>query len=142
TSLGHANYHSLQTQFTLRPTAGVTTQLTYTWSRNLGMAPNEGPNGTGATFTDPTNQAADYALLSTHRKHVVVNYGTFALPIGPQKMLFGSSSGLAARLLENWEASWIVNLSSGPPLNISAQSMLYGNGVADVAGLFDRKYRA
>jgi len=104
------------------------------------MAPGEGPNGTGATFTDPTNRAGDYALLSTHRKHVVVNYGTFALPVGPQKMFFGKSSGIAGRLLENWEASWIVNLSSGPPVNISAQSMLYGNGVPDVVGPFDRKY--
>jgi hypothetical protein len=51
TSLGHSNYHSLQTQVSLRPTAGVSTQLTYTWSRNLGMAPNVGPNGTGATLS-------------------------------------------------------------------------------------------
>jgi hypothetical protein len=137
TSLGYANYHSLQTQINLRPTAGVTTQTTYTWSRNLGMSPGSGPNGTGATFTDPTNRAADYALLNTHRKHVVVNYGTFALPVGPQKLLFGGSSGVVARLIENWQASWIVNLSSGPPLNVGAQSMLYGNGVADIVGPFD-----
>src|SRR5262249_18850559 len=50
TSLGHANYHSMQAQISLRPSAGVSTQFTYTWSRNLGMAPGEGPNGTGATF--------------------------------------------------------------------------------------------
>jgi len=143
TSLGHSNYHSLQTQVSLRPTAGVSTQLTYTWSRNLGMAPPEGPNGTGATFTDPTNRAADYTLMSTHRKHVVVNYGTFDLPIGPQKLLFGKSSGIAARFIENWQASWIVNMSSGAPLNVSAQSMLYGNGVPDIVGPFDgNAYRA
>ncbi len=136
TSLGHSNYHSLQTQINLRPTAGVSTQLTYTWSRNLGEAPGEGPNGTGATFTDPTNQAADYALLGTHRKHVVVNYGTFALPVGPQKMLFGKSSGIAARLIENWQAGWIVNLSSGAPMSVGAQSMLYGLGTPDIVGPF------
>ena len=107
------------------------------------MAPGEGPNGTGATFTDPTNQAADYSLLSTHREHVVVNYGTFELPIGPRKLLFGKSTGIAARLIENWQASWIVNLSSGPPLSVSAQNMLFGLGVPDVVGPFDRKnYRA
>jgi hypothetical protein len=143
TNHGYSTYHSLQTQFSLRPTAGLNTELTYTWSKNLGMAPGEGPNGTGATFTDPTNRAGDYALLNTHREHVVVNYGSFALPIGPQKHFLGNSSGIAARLLENWEASWIVNLSSGAPLNIGAQSMLYGNGVPDVVGPFDRKnYRA
>jgi hypothetical protein len=143
TSLGHSNYHSLQTQLSLRPIAGVSSQFTYTWSRNLGMAPNVGPNGQGATFTDPTNRALDYSLLATHRKHVVSQYGTFALPIGPQKALFGESSGVVARLIENWQASWIVNLSSGAPLTINAQSMLYGLGVPDVVGTFDRNdYRA
>src|SRR5439155_4752690 len=125
-NLGYANYHSLQTQISLNPTAGVSTQLTYTWSRNLGFNPGGGANGTGATMTDPTNRALDYTLLNTNRKHVVVNYGSFELPIGPSKLLFGNLSGVWARLAENWQASWIVNLSSGGPGNISAQSMLYG----------------
>jgi len=94
-------------------------------------------------MTDPTDRRPDYALLSTHREHVVVNYGTFALPVGPQKMFFGGSSGIAARLLENWQTSWVLNISSGPPLSVSAQSMLYGNGTADIVGPFNFKnYRA
>jgi carboxypeptidase family protein len=143
TVLGHSNYHSLQAQLTLRPVWGISSQFTYTWSRNLGMAPGEGPNGLGATFTDPTNRAPDYSLLSTHRKHVVVDYGTFALPVGPGKLLFGKSSGFAARLMENWQASWIVNMSSGAPISVTAQSMLYGNGTPDVVGPFDNNaYKA
>src|SRR5262249_9132728 len=132
--------HSLQTQLSLRPTAGVSTQFTYTWSRNLGFNPGEGANGTGSAFiTDPTNRAGDYTLLSTHREHVVVNYGTFELPIGPRQLLVGNSSGIWGRLAENWQASWVVNLSSGAPGNISAQSMLYGLGVPDIVGPFDIK---
>jgi len=139
TNLGHANYHSLQTQINLRPTAGVSTQMTYTWSRNLGQIPGEGANGTGAAFTDPTNRGADYTLQGTHREHVLVDYGTFALPLGPQKLLFGNSTGLPARILENWEASWVVNLSSGAPLNVTAANMMYGLGVPDIVGNFDTK---
>ena len=71
----------------------------------------------------------------------MVNYGTFALPIGPQKLFFGKSYGVAARLLENWQASWIVNLSSGAPLSVTAQNMLYGNGVPDIVGPFDKTNR-
>jgi hypothetical protein len=143
TVLGYSTYHSLQTQLSLRPVAGVSSRVTYTWSRNLGMAPGEGPNGQGATFTDPTNRAADYSLLGTHRTHVLSQFGTFALPVGPQKRLFGKSSGVVARLVENWQASWILNLSSGAPLTINAQSMLYGLGVPDVVGPFDRNdYKA
>jgi hypothetical protein len=138
-NLGHANYHSFQAQFTLRPVAGISTQTTYTFSRNLGEGLTEGPNGTGQTYTDPTNRGADYTLVASHRKHVLVNYGTFALPIGPNKLLLSSAHGLGARLAENWQASWIVNLSSGSPANVVAQSMLYGNGVPDIVGPFDIK---
>src|SRR5207253_2403870 len=132
TNLGEANYHSLQTQFSLRPTAGVSLQATYTFSRNLGMNPGEGPNGTGATFTDPTNRSLDYTLLGSNRKHSLVTYGSYALPLGPNKLLFTGASGVWARLVENWQASWIVNMTSGGPASILAQSMLYGNGVPDV----------
>jgi len=141
TNLGMANYHSFQTQASLRPTAGVSLQATYTFSRNLGMNPGEGPNGTGATFTDPTNRAQDYTLLPSHRRHALVTYGTFALPVGPNKLLFNKASGVWARLVENWQASWIVNMTSGAPMSILAQSMLYGNGVPDVVGPFDTKAR-
>jgi hypothetical protein len=139
TNLGEANYHSFQSQVSLRPMGGLSLQATYTWSRNLGMNPGEGPNGTGATFTDPTNRSLDYTLLGSHRKHSVVTYGTYALPFGPNKLLFSGASGKWARLAENWQASWIVNLASGAPSSILAQSMLYGNGVPDIVGPFDRK---
>ena len=33
--------------------------------------------------------------------------------------------------------SWIVNLNSGQPMSIVAQSMLYGLGTADIVGPFD-----
>ena len=139
TNLGHANYHSLQTQLSVRPIAGISTQVTYTWSRNLGQVPGEGPNGTGALFTDPTDRAADYALLANHRQHTLVNYGTFELPLGPNKLLFSNSSGFWARLAENWQSSWVLNLSSGAPVNVFAQPMLYGSlgnftGVPDIVG--------
>src|SRR5947207_14574181 len=50
---GSTNYHSLQTQVTLRPTAGVNLQASYTWSKLLGTA---GP------YTNPVERAGDYTL--------------------------------------------------------------------------------
>jgi len=141
-SLGNAHYHSLQAQFTVRPVGGVSTQTTYTWSRNLGNIPNagiEGANGAGAAWTDPTNRKLDYMLENSHREHVLSNYGTFDLPIGPQQRFLGSTHGIAGRLLENWQTSWVVNLSSGAPFSVTAQSMLYANGVPDIVGPFSTK---
>ena len=38
-NMGNNNYHSLQTELTLRPTHGFAGSLNYTWSKNLGLPP-------------------------------------------------------------------------------------------------------
>jgi hypothetical protein len=136
TNSGHANYHSLQTQVTLQPTAGVNFQSTYTWSKNLGM-PMPPTSVAVTAFTDPRDRAADYTLLPGHRTHSWVMYGNWDLPIGPGKLLAGDSSGILRRFVEGWQASWIANVVSGAPASISAANMMYGNGVPDVVGDFD-----
>jgi hypothetical protein len=112
----------------MRPVAGIGFQASYTWSKNLGNP--------GTSYTDPLNRAGDYTLLTSDRKHVFTSYGTFDLPIGPNRSFFSNTNGTLARILENWQASWIVNLSSGQPLNITSQSMLFGTGVPDQVGEF------
>jgi len=128
TNWGTANYHSMQAQVTMRPMAGISFQVSYTWSKNLGI--------TGSSITDPRDRAADYTVLGSDRRHVLTSYGTFDLPIGPNRLFFSRSTGALARFLENWQASWIANFSSGSPVNITAQSMLYGTGVPDQVGPF------
>ena len=125
---GNANYHSLQTQATLRPTAGVDLQASYTWSKSLGR--------TGA-FTNPIDRKPDYTLQAGHRAHNFRTNGTFELPTGPGRMLLGSSSGVLARIVEGWQMSWILNMTSGSPASITAQNMLYASGVPDIVGPFD-----
>lgn len=128
TNSGMANYHSMQAQVTMRPKSGVSFQVSYTWSKNLGNP--------GNASTDPRDRGADYTIMSSNRPHVLTSYGSFELPIGPNRLLFGRSSGALARFLEQWQASWIFNASSGQPLNITAQTMLYGTGVPDQVGPF------
>jgi len=60
------------------------------------------------------------------------------LPIGPNKLFLGNSSGALARALERWQVSWISNLSTGAPLTVSAASMLYANGRPDIVGPFPK----
>ena len=122
-----SNYHSLQTQATLRPTAGLSLQGTYTWSKNLGIS---------GTATDPTNRNADYTYTGGDRRHEFRMNGTFELPIGPNKLLMGNSSGWLARVLERWQTGMIFNWNSGAPTDIEAPDMLYDNGVPDIVGSF------
>ncbi len=91
----------------------------------------------------------DYQLSPGNATHDFKTYGTFELPIGPGKLLMPNSHGVLARVIEGWQTSGVVNLSSGGPANISAsyvnassglpsQTGLYGNAVPDIVGKFPR----
>ena len=113
---GFSNYHSVQAQMTLRPTMGMSVQTTYTWSKSMGLAANS------ANYTDLRDWDADYQLLSSHSTHDFRANGTFELPIGPNKLLLSNSSGVLARLVERWQTSIIMNLSTGAPTSSRAIS--------------------
>jgi hypothetical protein len=130
------NYHSFEAQVTLRPTHGFTMQSTYTWSKNLGTA---GGFGLGPTYTNPINRHADYSVQADTRVHDFRTNGTFALPIGPNKLFFAQTSGVLARIIENWQAGWIVNVNTGAPLTITGATSLYAIGRPDLVGPFPTK---
>jgi hypothetical protein len=130
------NYHSMEVQLTMRQKHGLAMQSTYTWSKNLGIQ-----YAVGSTYTDPVDRHADYAPLPDQRVHDFRTNGTFTLPFGPNRLLLRNSSGALARALENWTVGWVLNVNSGAPLSVSAQNMLYANGVADMVGPFDTKGR-
>src|SRR5206468_2932782 len=74
TNMSSNNYHSLQAQATMRPTHGLSGQLTYTWSKNLGFV----GYATGPSFTDPVNRRDDYTLVTGDRTHDLRANGAFA----------------------------------------------------------------
>jgi hypothetical protein len=53
--------------------------------------------------------------------------------------LFGSSSGVVARIIEGWQTGFIVNVNSGAPMTITANNSLYGNARPDIVGAFPSK---
>jgi hypothetical protein len=116
------NYHSGQVEVTFRPTQGFSGQATYSWSKNLGIG----------ALTNPVDRSADYTDVGNNRTHQLRTNGTIELPLGPNRWLFGNSSGILARVLERWQLGLIYNLSSGTPSSITASNMLYGNGLPDV----------
>jgi len=133
-NLDNDNYHSLQTQFTLRPTHNLNFQASYTWSRNLGYY------GGG---TNPLNRSLDYGLLASNRTHNFSTYGTYTLPFGTNGYLFRDSSKAVKRIVEGWQLSWISYVYSGIPgslANTGAGSSLWGGPMEDVVrpDLFDR----
>jgi len=131
-NINYNNYHALQAQVSMRPVYGFSGQATYSWSRNLGLG----------TITNPVDRAADYTNIGNNPGHSLRTNATVELPLGPNKLLFGNSSGWVARAIERWQVGLIYNLSSGAPTSITATPMLYDNGVPDIvfdADLNDKK---
>jgi len=111
TNTASSNYHSMQAQVTARPITGVSLQTTYTWAKSLGTP--------GSGNADPLNRQADYAKPVSSVTHDLRTNGTIELPIGPNKLVLGNSSGWLARVVERWQASLIFNASSGSPNSIT-----------------------
>jgi len=134
-----STYHSLETQLTMRPKHGMQYQATWTWSRTTGVAANT-PDGGGitATYRDFMNRHADYTVMAFHRTHDFRGYGTFELPFGPNKLLFGSSHGPVARIIEGWQIGTIFDVASGAPLNVSAITTINRTGTPDIVGNLPR----
>lgn len=135
-SMNNNQYHSLESQVTLRPAHGMTMQGSYTWSRNNGLS---GGAGLGNSYTNPVDRHADYTVLGDTRRHDFRMNGAYELPIGPGKLLLSSSHGVLGRFVEGWKGGWIVNLISGAPTTLAAQSMVYAQGTPDVVGPFNSK---
>ncbi len=128
-NLNNSNYHSMQAQLTVRPTHGFSIQTTYTWSKNLGAL----------AYTDPRERALDYGPNGMDRTHQLAVNGSFELPFGPGRMLFGNNSRVLSRILGGWQMSWIGNIASGRPFSLtSTNTSLYAVGVPNQVGDFDR----
>jgi hypothetical protein len=131
TNTGNSNYHSLQIESTLRPGRGMTFQGTYIWSRSLSLTPS--------AYTNPADRIRDYNLAGSHITHDFRANGTFSLPFGPNRFLFGNTSGWVSRLIEGWQASVIINANTGVPASVTGANSLYANGVPDIVGDFPVK---
>lgn len=129
-NLRGSNYHSMQTQFTLRPTRGINLQATWAWTKSMGLDSN--------TWSDPLDRNANYRQTVAGGHSLRLN-GGFELPIGPNKLVLGNSSGWVARVLERWQASVILNLAGSSNNSLTgAGTMTYGNNRFDVvSGLWD-----
>ena len=100
--------------------AGFSFQSTYTWAKAMQIP--------GSGYTDPLQRNLD-RRRGQEAPHSFRMNGTIELPIGPNKLLFANSSGWIARVIERWQTSFILNLESGSPADITgAGTMRYANG--------------
>jgi hypothetical protein len=133
------NYHSMQTQLTMRPKHGITYQATWTWSRATGVsAPAADGGGTTEAYRDFMNRHADYTVMNFQRTHNFRGYATFELPFGPNRLIGSSTSGLLARVIEGWQLGSIFDYTTGAPLNVVGATTINRSGTPDIVGDFPR----
>jgi hypothetical protein len=115
-NVGNSTYHSLQAQLTKRFSHGLAGQVSYTWSKNLGIS-NDDHNVYGR---DPNNFNADKSLLGFHRSHIVTGNGTYVLPFGTNGALLNAAPGWLNGLVGDWQLGFITRWTSGAPLTLIA----------------------
>jgi hypothetical protein len=128
-NFGHSNYQSGQVQFTARPLQGMSIQGTYSLSKTM-VQPGSG-------YTDPLNRKLDYGeSLNSIGQEFRAN-STIELPIGPNKLVMGNSSGWVARAIERWQTSFILVVPEGALRSIVGPNTMYANGRPNVVGPWD-----
>ena len=105
-SIGTANYNSLQAQFKINNFHHLTMQAVYTWSHNL----DEVSAYRGALPQDSTNFKGDYGNSDFDTRNNFTTFITYEVP-GSQHL----------RLLSNgWQVNGLLNFHGGQPFNIGA----------------------
>ncbi|MBM3785946.1 MAG: TonB-dependent receptor [Acidobacteria bacterium] len=104
--IGYAWYHSLQMRLEKRLSRGFTTQLSYTWSKN--MEASEMLNDQDITPSE--------VISGLDRTNRLTSSGIWELPFGKGRR-WGSDSHAALRaILGGWQLNGAMQYQSGPPL--------------------------
>src|SRR5262249_12588958 len=89
------------------------------------------------------DRRGDYTYTNGHRTHDFRSSASVELPVGPGRRLLANSSGWLARIVEGWQASMILTMTSGARANITSSYLsggiafptgLYGTSVPDNVG--------
>jgi hypothetical protein len=130
TNLGSSDYHSLQTQVSIRPNrSGISFTSTYSFSKTIAAQ-------TGGNVRDPRdNRNVERFITTGSVRHDFRSNGTFSVPMGPNQFFFGNSSGVFARAIEGWRMSIIYNATGARPANLGGGvNNFYSTNTFDVVG--------
>lgn len=126
-----ANYNSLQVNFRVNSSHGLSFQAAYTWSHALDI------NST--TQSNPVSNAydlrADYGNGDLDRRQILIMNYVYDLPFGSGKHFLGGSRGIANQVIGGWQLSGITSFSSGLPFSVMAPGDPAGIGSSVRANL-------
>jgi hypothetical protein len=115
--IGDGNYHSLQVTFDRDFSRGLFLKGSYTWSKTLNMADDDGTAGFAMWHWEPMLQR-NYAPAGYDRRHMFVMSWMYDLPVGRGKRW--ALSGLADTILGGWRLNGIFRVYTGSPFSVTA----------------------
>jgi len=115
--LGNSTYHSLQVTLNRRFAQGLTTQISYTLSKEIDNLPSGGQLGSAGGTRDPYNGRLDRGLGVIHRPHLFRGSFLYVLPFGKGRL--GGRNALVRALVSGWSISGLITFNSGPPLAVT-----------------------
>jgi hypothetical protein len=116
-----SNYNSLQVNYNKRYTHGLTSLISYTYSKSLdygGSAASGG--GSAGNPQTVTNLKAGYGASGFDQKHRLVSSVTYELPFGTNKQFL--NSGFVSKVFGGFEIDAITTYASGPPFSVNLNS--------------------
>ena len=119
--VGNSNYHSLQTTFNRRMSAGLTFMVNYTYSKE--MDDLAGVRLPGADYLE-------YSVGSIDHKHILTSTAVYKLPFGAGHVLNGGNP-VVRSLISDWQLSGIYTIGTGAPLTVSGTCT--GGGIIDAS---------
>jgi len=120
TNIGHSNYNALESKFQRRLSQGLSTLVSYTWSKSIDVSSGyfnveNGPGG-GSTIQNYYDQSTARGVSSYDIPHFLSWATIYELPAGKGKRWF--RSGPASWVLGNWQTNFIMQARSGAPFNL------------------------
>jgi hypothetical protein len=120
--IGMSQYDALQVKAQHRFSEGLSSILSYTFSRTIdtssGWFNAEGGIGGGATVQNYHDIEGNKARSSYDIPHILTWGTVWELPFGRQKRWL--NAGPLSWVLGNWQLNWMLLARSGQPMNITA----------------------
>ena len=127
-SRSNSNYNALQARFQQRLFCGLTSLVSYTWSKSIDDASNFFSSAGDPNFPQNSfNVAAERGRSNFDvRQRLSASY-SYALPFGKGRHYL-ADDGLISTILTGWETHGIITLQTGRPFTVALLSEIDNSG--------------
>jgi hypothetical protein len=138
-SIGSGNYNALQVKLEKRLTRGLSSLISYTWSKSIDnssgyFAVENGAGQNGSSVQNYYDPNSNRSVSGYDIPHFFSWFTLYELPFGKDKRWL--QDGPASWLLGNWQVNYIFQARAGQPfnLNVGGDPALISGSIGSVTG--------